>query len=185
MAPSHESLYARLGAPQDQRVDIARAFVGVHRLQVHHVADDMEFVGDAVAPVHVARHAGDVQGGGAGIALDQRDHLGRRSALIEQAAHAQGALQAEADVAHHIRQLELDQLIGCERLAKLMPVQRILPCRMPAELGGAKRAPGDAVARAIQAAERALETTRFWQEASPPARRPRPSQFRPCCWRAS
>ena len=41
-------------------MDVMRAFVGVDHFEVDHVADDAEFVGDAVAPEHVARHAGDV-----------------------------------------------------------------------------------------------------------------------------
>ncbi len=34
--------------PNDQRVDIVRALVGLHRLQVGHVAEDRILVGDAV-----------------------------------------------------------------------------------------------------------------------------------------
>ena len=44
-----------LRAAENQRVDVVRAFVRVDRLEVHHVADHVEFVGDAVAAVHVAR----------------------------------------------------------------------------------------------------------------------------------
>ena len=40
---------------------IVRAFVGVDGFQVDHVADDVVFVMDAVAAVHVACHAGDVE----------------------------------------------------------------------------------------------------------------------------
>ena len=63
---SHESLNARLRPAQDERVDVAGAFIGVDRFQVHDVADDVEFIGDAVATVHVARHAGDIERGRAG-----------------------------------------------------------------------------------------------------------------------
>ncbi len=41
---SHESLNAGLGAAQDQRMHIMRAFIGVHRFQIDHVADDVKFV---------------------------------------------------------------------------------------------------------------------------------------------
>src|SRR5208283_4758375 len=52
---------AGLGAPQDQGVDVVGAFVSVDRLQVHHVADHVVLVGDAVAAMHVAGGAGDVE----------------------------------------------------------------------------------------------------------------------------
>src|SRR5205807_68794 len=45
-----EGLDAGLRAPEDQRVDIVRAFVGIDHLQVDDVADDAERApGDAVA----------------------------------------------------------------------------------------------------------------------------------------
>jgi hypothetical protein len=48
------------------------------------VADDVVLVVDAVAAVHVARHARDVQRLAAAVALDQADHLGRGAAFVEQ-----------------------------------------------------------------------------------------------------
>ena len=39
---------------------IVRAFVGVYSFQIDHVANDMVFVVNAIATVHIARHAGDV-----------------------------------------------------------------------------------------------------------------------------
>src|SRR5262249_54865321 len=49
------------GTTEDQRVHVVRAFIGVHGLQVrgmaHHVILDL----DAVAAVHVARHAGNIE----------------------------------------------------------------------------------------------------------------------------
>ena len=50
-----ECLDAGDRAPQDQRVDVVRAFVGVDHLQVDQVARDAELVADAVATHHVAR----------------------------------------------------------------------------------------------------------------------------------
>src|SRR5512140_1699649 len=44
-----ERLDAGLGAAEDQGVHVVGAFVRVHRLEVHHVPDDVELVGDAVA----------------------------------------------------------------------------------------------------------------------------------------
>src|SRR5678809_1320346 len=81
------------GAPEDQRVDVVRAFVGVDHLEVHHVADHAELVRDAVAAEHVARHARDVQRLAAGVALHDRGDLDGGRALVLHAAEAQAALQ--------------------------------------------------------------------------------------------
>ena len=39
-----EGLQSGLSPAEDQRVDVMRAFVGVHRFQIHHVADHVELV---------------------------------------------------------------------------------------------------------------------------------------------
>ena len=75
-ASSIEGLQSRLCATQNEGVNIVCAFVGVDGFQVDHVANDMVFVVNAIAAVHVARHAGHVQGFAATVALDQADHLG-------------------------------------------------------------------------------------------------------------
>src|SRR3954470_13542696 len=69
----HKGLDAGLGTAEDQRVDVVGAFVGVHRFEVAHHAHDMEFVRDAVAAVHVAGDAGDVERLAGVVALHQRD----------------------------------------------------------------------------------------------------------------
>ena len=51
---SEERLQAGLRAPQNQCVHIVRALVGIDRLQVHHVPDDVILLRDAVAAMHVA-----------------------------------------------------------------------------------------------------------------------------------
>ena len=58
-------------------MDIVRALIGVDRLQIHHVADHVKLVMDAVAAVHVAGEAGDIERLAAIIALQHRDRLGR------------------------------------------------------------------------------------------------------------
>ncbi len=121
------------------------------------MADYVEFVGDAVAAVHVARQPGDVQRLPTVIALDQRDHFRRGLALVHQTSHAQRGVQAQRDFSLHIGQLQLDQLVGGQRAAKLLAVQRVLTRRVPAEFGGAQRPPGDAVARLVQAAKRPFQ----------------------------
>src|SRR5690606_3301742 len=54
-------------------------------------------------------------------------------------------------------QLFLDQLVGGQRTVELLAVQRVLTRCMPAELGGAEHAPGNAEARLVETAERALQ----------------------------
>ncbi len=87
-----------------------RALVGVHGLEVrrmaHHVILDL----DAVAAVHVTRHAGDIQRLAAVVALDDRDHFGRKLALVEQPPDPERALQAQRDLGLHVGQLLLEQL---------------------------------------------------------------------------
>ena len=56
-----------------------------------------------------------------------------------------------------IRSYYVNQLIRRERTAELLAVEHVLARAMPAVLGGAERAPGDPVARRVEAGERALE----------------------------
>src|SRR6266849_6270063 len=79
---SAERRDAGLRAAEDEGVDVMRALVSVDRLEVHDVANHVELVGDAVAAMHVARDAGDVERLAAIVALQQRDHLGHRAALV-------------------------------------------------------------------------------------------------------
>src|SRR5208337_1866037 len=80
--PSEECLQAGLRASEDQRVHVMRALVGVDRLQIRQVAHDLILDLDAVAAVHVAGKARDLEGVAAIVALHHRDHLGRRAALV-------------------------------------------------------------------------------------------------------
>src|SRR5690606_40723198 len=75
-----------LCAAEDERMNIMRSLVGVHRLQVLSVAHDAVAYLDAVAAMHVARHACDIEGLAAVVALDDRDHLGRIGVSLHQAA---------------------------------------------------------------------------------------------------
>ena len=58
---------------EDQRVDVVGALVGLHGLEVHHVAADRVLVGDAVRAEHVARHARDLERPVDVVALAHRD----------------------------------------------------------------------------------------------------------------
>src|SRR5207248_4268102 len=133
--------------PEDQRVDVVRAFVGVDHLEVDDVADHAELVRDAVAAEHVARGARDVERLAAGVALHDRGDLDRRGAFVLHAPEAQDTLQAERDLGLHVGELFLDELVRGERPAELLAVEHVLPRAVPAVFGRAERAPGDAVAR--------------------------------------
>ena len=140
------------------------ALVGVDRLQVHDVADHVVLVRHPVAAVHVAGGAGDIQGLAAGVALGQRDRFRRGAALVHQPAQAQASLQADGDLGLHVGQLLLDQLVGGQGPAELLALQGVVARRMPAELGGTERAPGDAVAGPVEAAEGPLEALHVGQQ---------------------
>src|SRR3954467_2517223 len=83
---SEERLKARLCTPEDQRVNVVGALVGVDGFQVLRVAHDVVFLLDAVAAVHVAGNARNVERLTAVVAFDERDHLGRGPALVEEAS---------------------------------------------------------------------------------------------------
>ena len=63
-------------------MDIVRALVGVHGLQVHHVANDVVVVHDAVAAVNVPREARDLERLAARVALEDRCDLRRGRARL-------------------------------------------------------------------------------------------------------
>ena len=58
---SKKGLKTRLCPPEDEGVNIVCALVGINCFKIDHVAHDLEFIGNAVAAVHVARRAGHVQ----------------------------------------------------------------------------------------------------------------------------
>src|SRR5207302_4007130 len=126
-----EGLDAGLRAPEDERVDIVRAFVGIDHLQVDDVADDAELVGDAVAAQHIAREARDLERLATRVALHDRGDLGRGAAFVLHAPEAQAALQAEGDLGLHVCELLLDQLVRRQRPAELLALEDVLPRAVP------------------------------------------------------
>ena len=121
------------------------------------MADDAELVGNTVAAHHVARHAGDIERLAAAVAFHDRGDFHGRRTLILHAAQAQTALQAHGDFCQHIGQFLLHQLVRGQWAAELLAVHRVLACLQIAVFGRAQRAPGDAVAGAVQASERAFQ----------------------------
>ena len=68
------------------------------------------------------------------------------------------------DFGLHVGELLLHQLIGGERTAELLAIEHVLARAMPAEFGGAHCAPGDAVARIVETAERTGEALHVRQQ---------------------
>ena len=137
-----------LSAAPNQRMHTVRALAGVDRLQVHQVARNTKFFAGAVAARYVARQSGNVQCHVSTAALDKQCaalHQGRASVL--HAAKLQADLQADGDFGLHVGPLFLNALIGSQRAAKLLAVQRVLACGVPAEFGRTQRAPGNTIAR--------------------------------------
>src|ERR1700679_1113421 len=64
-----EGLYPGLRSAENQGMNVVRAFIGVHHLEIHDVPNDAIFIGDAVAAQHVARKARNLQRLAAGISL--------------------------------------------------------------------------------------------------------------------
>ena len=50
---SVKRLDTRLRATENQRVDVMGTLVGIDGLEIHHVPNDVEFVGNAVTAVHI------------------------------------------------------------------------------------------------------------------------------------
>src|SRR5437762_1187639 len=117
------------------------------------MANHMKLVDDAVSAVHVARHSRDVQCLAATVAFEDRRDFRRCLACVLQSSEPQARLQSDRDLGLHVRQLFLDQLVRGKRSAELLPIEHILSRSVPAEFRGAECAPGDAVARGIEAAE--------------------------------
>jgi hypothetical protein len=100
--PASECCYAGDRTTEDQRVNVVRALVSVHDLQVHQVPRDTKLVADAVATEHVARGPGNLQRLAATVTLHDAGDLDCGVALILQATQTQAALQAERDVGEHV-----------------------------------------------------------------------------------
>src|SRR3546814_10414527 len=71
---------------------------------------------------------------------------------------------AERDLGDHVGELHLNKLRRRQRATELLPLQRVGTGGMVAGLGRAHRAPGDAVAGAVEAAERTLQPLHLGKE---------------------
>ncbi len=103
MGETLERVNPRNTLPDDQRVHVVGAFVGLHRFQVHHVAHDGVVVGDAVGAEDVAGEAGALEGHPDVVALGHGDVLVLDLARIFQAADLQHEQLRFGDLADHPR----------------------------------------------------------------------------------
>src|SRR3974390_1259731 len=117
---SEKRLDPGLRTAENQGVDVVGAFVRVHGLQIRERAHYVVFLRDAVATVHIAGSARDVERLAAVVALHQRDRRWRGLALLQHAAEPPRAGKPERDLGLHVGELLLDQLIGGERPAELV-----------------------------------------------------------------
>jgi hypothetical protein len=90
---------------------------------------------------------------------------GASGAALEAAAKRHAALKAERDLGLHVGELLLHELVGGQRLAELLAVQRILPGTVPAIFRGTHDTPGNAIARLVEAAEGAAQALGIRQQA--------------------
>ncbi len=49
-----KGLQSSLRPPQNKRMNVMRAFIGVDRFQINHMPHDVIFLGNAIAAMHVA-----------------------------------------------------------------------------------------------------------------------------------
>src|SRR3546814_13376409 len=98
-------------------------------------------VRDAVAAVHVAGGAGDVERLAAIVALDQRDRLGGGDVLVEHTADPHRRLEAARDLGLHVGELLLAELLRRHRPAESPAVERVLARCVAADLPGPPGAP--------------------------------------------
>ena len=136
---------------------IMRALISVDRFKVNGVAHDVIFTGNAVAAMHIARLAGNIQSLADIIAFDDGHHFGRKAAFIHQPPDAQAGLIAQRNFGLHIGEFFLIQLIGGQRLVELVPLEAIVTRRFKAKFRRAHRAPANTVARAVEARKRPFQ----------------------------
>ncbi|MEY3262096.1 MAG: hypothetical protein RLZZ620_1147 [Pseudomonadota bacterium] len=146
-------------------MNIVGALVGVHRLQVRHVAHHRVLVEDAVGAVDVAGGAGDLQGDVDVVHLGQGDLLGDELALVLDAAGVQRQELALRDLAEHPGELHLNELERRDGLVELDAGLGVLDGRVVTGHRRAERAPGDAKAGVVEARERPTEALHAGEQA--------------------
>src|SRR5690349_4532083 len=65
-----------LRAAENEGMNVVRALISVDGLEIEQMTDHVIFVDDAVAAMHIARHARDVERLAGRVAFENRDHFG-------------------------------------------------------------------------------------------------------------
>ena len=94
------------------------------------------------------------------VPLHDADHLRRGATGVLQSSDAQACLQAKGYLRMRVRELLLHELERRERPRELVPLERIFPGLCETGLERAHHAPGDPVARTVEAGERGAKTDR-------------------------
>src|SRR2546426_8382397 len=152
-----ERVEARDVPPDDEGMDVVRALVRVDRLQIHHVTDHRVLVNDSGGAQDVARQPGGVERHLDVVHLRHRDLLWPDLAGVLQPAQLQTEELRLGDLRDHPDELLLDELERRDRLAELDPLLGVLERPVVTRHRRAHRAPGDALARLIETAQRAAE----------------------------
>merc|ERR1719370_1453284 len=148
---------------KNEGMNILGALVCVHCFQVHHMPDHVVFVADAVASQHVPALACNGQSFSTVVPLQQGDHLGHHLALFLQATKLEARVKAKGNLGNCIRQLLLDQLVGCQWPSKLVPAHSVVPGLVNTELGSSEGPPCNSIASVVEARERPLEADHLGQ----------------------
>src|SRR5512135_2017246 len=139
-------------------------FVRIDGFEVCRVTHDLELGGNAISSMHVACDSSNFERLAAIVAFDEADCLGNELACLEAPAHAKRRLQPERDLGRHVRELELNELVCSKGPTELLSVERVLACRSVAKFSRSHRTPCDPIPRAVEAAERTLQTFNLGQK---------------------
>src|SRR5450759_478965 len=95
------------------------------------------------------------------VELADAELLGAQAHSVLATPEVKGKQRASGEIDGHPRELGLGELESADRTAELLALTRVLQCGLERAAGGAHRAPKDAVARLIQAGQRADEAARL------------------------
>ena len=141
-----------------ERVHLLGALVGHHGLEVVHVPHHRVVQRDPGAAEHGPRRCGRRRGPRARCRACRRTPApGRASPASLSRPIWIAASDALLTAMHHLGQLLLRELEGRQRLAELRALERVGQRLLVARTRRADRAPEDAVAGLVEAAQRALE----------------------------
>src|SRR3954451_506187 len=140
--------------PDNERVDVVCALIGLNRLQIAHVAHDRVFVRYPVRTQQVPADSGAFQRDSDVVALQHGNVRGIRPAGILQLGHMVRQQLRLADLRDHPGQFLLHQLMGGYRFViELLPCKRVAASRFKAIHRRSQNAPTDTESRLREAGE--------------------------------